>query len=184
MGLDKVVDNIRAEGRASANAATAQAKKEADAILADAKRQAEEIRSRRAGDATTAADALVKREIANADLEARRLRLTAERELMTSLRSEAEKRLGGLNAAQRESHIKTLVQRANVPNGRVWVAQQDEPIARKLGLNLAGTFEGLGGVVVESVDGTTRENLRYETLLEEIWAESLPQVASRLLKTA
>ena len=184
MGLDKVVDNIRSEGRAQAGSIVAAARQQADAILADAKRQAEEIRARRAGEGTIASDAHQKRETANADLEARRLRLNAERELMTSLRSEVEKRLGGLPAAQREAHLKALVQQANVPNGRVWVAKQDEAAARKLGLNVAGTFEGLGGVVVESVDGTTRENLRYETLLEEIWNTSLPQVAGKLLKSA
>lgn len=184
MGLDKVVDNIRSEGRAQAEATVSAARKQADAILADAKRQAEEIRARRSGEATAAADAHLKREIANADLEARRLRLTAERELMTNLRAEVEKRLGGLPAAQREAHLKALVQQANVPGGRVWVARQDEAAARKAGLNVAGTFEGLGGVVVESPDGATRENLRYETLLEEIWSGSLPQVAGKLLKAA
>ncbi len=141
-----------------------------------------EIRARRAGEGTSAADAHLKRETANADLEARRLRLTAERELMTSLRQEVEKRLGGLPAAQREAHLKALVSQANVPNGRVWVARQDEAAARKLGLHVAGTFEGLGGVVVESPDGATRENLRYETLLDKIWNASLPQVATKLLK--
>jgi vacuolar-type H+-ATPase subunit E/Vma4 len=74
------------------------------------------------------------------------------------------------------------VQRANVAGGRIWVAAQDEAIARKLGLEVAGTFQGLGGVIVESPDGTTRENLRYETILEEVWNESLGQVASKLLK--
>lgn len=182
MGLDKVVDNIRAEGRAQAQATLSAAKKEADAILADAKRQADEIRARRTQDATVNAEAYLKREVAGAELESRRLRLTAERELMTAIRAEVEKRLGALPADKREAHIKALVARAGVPNGRVWVAAQDEATARKLGLNLAGTFQGLGGVVVESLDGTTRENLRYETLLEEIWSSSLPQVASKLLK--
>lgn len=182
MGLDKVVDTIRAEGRTQAQATVQQARKEADAILADAKRQAEEIRSRRAQQAAAEADATTKRESANADLEARRLRLTAERELMSSIRAEVEKRLGALPADKREAHLKTLVAQANVPNGKVWVAKQDEAAARKLGLNVAGTFEGLGGVIVESADGTTRENLRYETLLDEIWASSLPQVAEKLLK--
>lgn len=184
MGLDKVVDNIRSEGRSQAGSIVSAARKQADAILADARRQAEEIRARRAGEGTSAAEGHLKRETANADLEARRLRLTAERELMTSLRQEVEKRLGGLPAAQREAHLRALVQQANVPNGRVWVARQDEAAARKLGLNVTGTFDGLGGVIVESVDGTTRENLRYETILEEIWNTSLPQVAGKILKAA
>lgn len=182
MGLDKVVDNIRADGRAQADATLREARREADAILADAKRQADEIRARRSGEAGTAADAHLKREVANADLEARRLRLSAERELMATIRAEVEKRLGALSPAQREGHVKALVAKANVQGGRVLVARQDEAAARKLGLNVVGTFEGLGGVIVESPDGTTRENLRYETLLEEIWTGSLPQVASKLLK--
>lgn len=182
MALDKVVQNIRAEGRAQADQTVAAAKKEADAILQDARRQAEELRAKRAQVATAAAEALSKRETANADLEARRLRLNAERELMATIRAEAEKRLAALPPAQREAHLKALVAKANVPNGKVWVAQQDEAAARKLGLPVAGTFQGLGGVIVESADGATRENLRYETLLEEVWTESLPQVAAKLTK--
>lgn len=182
MGLDKVVDNIRNEGRTQATTIVDAAKNEADAILADAKRQAAEITSRRQADASTAADAHLKREVASADLEARRLRLTAERELVAALRTEVEKRLAALPADKREAHIKTLVQQANVANGRVWVAKRDEPSARKIGFDVAGTFDGLGGVIVESPEGTTRENLRYETLLDEIWNTSLPQVATKLLK--
>lgn len=182
MGLDKVVDNIRAEGRNQANEKIAAAKKEADAILADARRQADEIRNRRTAEATSNAEAHLKREVANAELEARRLRLTAERELMTAIRGEVEARLAQLPEKAREAHIQTLVAKANVPDGRVFVAKQDEKLAQKLGLTVAGTFEGLGGVVVEAPDGSTRENLRYETLLEEIWADSLPEVASKLMK--
>lgn len=184
MGLEKVVDNIRSEGRTQASQIVSAARKEADAILADARRQAEEIRAKRAAEATAAADSLGRREAANADLEARRLRLNAERELVSSLRAEVEKRLAALPAATREAHLKALVQQANLPNGKVWVAKQDEAAARKLGLAVAGTFEGLGGVVVESPDGTTRENLRYETLLDEIWSSSLTGAAGKLFKTA
>lgn len=182
MGLDKVVENIRSEGRSQATSIVGTAQKEADAILADAKRQAAEIMARRQQEASAAADGHVKREVAHADLESRRLRLIAERELMTSIRAEVEKRLAALPAASRESHLKTLAARANVPGGKVWVAKQDESAAHKVGLNVTGTFEGLGGLVVESPDGTTRENLRYETLLDEIWQASLPQVAAKLLK--
>lgn len=182
MPLDKVVTNILSEGKAQADATVKAARTEAEAILADARRQAEGLRSKRSGEGAAAADALARREAANADLEARRLRLTAERDLMTALRSEVEKRLASLPAGQREAHLKALVQKAGVPGGKVWVAKQDEAAARKLGLNVAGTFAGLGGVVVESPDGATRENLRYETLLEEIWSASLPEVAGQLLK--
>ncbi|HUR68226.1 MAG TPA: V-type ATP synthase subunit E family protein [Candidatus Thermoplasmatota archaeon] len=182
MGLDKVVDNIRNEGRSQASTIVDAARKEADAILADAKRQAAEITARRQTEGSTAADALLKREVASAELESRRLRLAAERELVSSIRTEVERKLAALPASSREAHLKALIAKANVTGGKVWVSKQDEASAHKLGLQVAGTFEGLGGVIVESPDGHTRENLRYETLLDEIWQSSLPQVASKLLK--
>ncbi|MFA5862263.1 MAG: V-type ATP synthase subunit E family protein, partial [Candidatus Thermoplasmatota archaeon] len=182
MGLDKVVSNIRSEGKAQAEATLAQARAAAEVILADARRQADDVRSKRAAQATVTAEALIRREAANADLEARRLRLTVERELMTNVRSAIEQRLAALPPKAREEHIKTLVAKAHVQDGRVFVAKQDESTARSLGLNVVGTFDGLGGVIVESPDHATRENLRYETLLDEIWATSLPAVADKLLK--
>jgi vacuolar-type H+-ATPase subunit E/Vma4 len=180
MGLDKVVETVRAEGRSQAQTTLGAARKEADAILADAKRQADELRAKRAAEAASAAESLTKREAATADLEARRLRLAAERELVQGLRSELEARLRALPEAKREAHLKALVARANQPNGKIWVAKQDEPLARRIGLHVAGTFEGLGGVVVEAADGATRENLRYETLLDEIWSGATAQVANLL----
>lgn len=182
MGLEKVVSNIRSEGRAQADAVVAQARKEAAEILADARRQAEDIRAKRAAEANAQAEALAKRETASADLEARRLRLAAERELVGSIRGEVEKRLASLPEGQRVAHIQSLIRKANIANGRVLVSKKDEAAAKKAGISVAGTFDGLGGVVVESPDGATRENLRYETLLDEIWATTLPQVAGKLLK--
>src|SRR5438067_9602588 len=123
MGLDKVVTNIRAEGKAQADATLAAARKEADAILADARRQADELRARRQKEADAAVEALIRREAANADLEARRLRLTAERDLMAQIHADVEKRLAALPPNVREVHLVTLVQRANVPGGRVGVAK-------------------------------------------------------------
>lgn len=182
MGLEKVVANIRSEGRAQADATVAQARREAAEILADARRQADEIRAKRGSQATAEAESLSRRETASADLEARRLRLAAERELVGSIRADVEKRLAALPEAQRVAHVQALIRKANIANGRVLVSKKDEAAVRKAGVNVAGTFDGLGGVVVESPDGATRENLRYETLLDEIWTTTLPQVAGKLLK--
>ncbi len=43
-----------------------------------------------------------------------------------------------------------------------------------------GTIECSGGIVVESDDGMRRVDLRFETLLQDIWEDSVREIAEIL----
>jgi V/A-type H+-transporting ATPase subunit E len=49
-----------------------------------------------------------------------------------------------------------------------------------VGKNFGGTIECVGGVVIESADGSRRIDLRFETILADIWRDSIKEVAEVL----
>lgn len=177
MGLEKVVDSIRTSGRKDADRIVQDARREAQAVLDAASERARDLVEKRRAEGVVAAESLRRREIAAAHLEAKKLRLDAEREVLARLRADVESRIAKLPADDRKAHLRALAVKAAIPNGRVLVAKQDADAARAAGLAVSSTFDGLGGVIVESADGTTREDLRYENILDDVWRASLHEVA-------
>ncbi|HVL48690.1 MAG TPA: V-type ATP synthase subunit E family protein [Candidatus Thermoplasmatota archaeon] len=181
MALEKVVENVLAQGRAAAKKEIDAARAEADAIVQSAEREAAAIRARREAEAKTAAESLRKRDLASAELEGKKVRLNAQKDVLAEARKAVLERLAKLPAERRAQHIQTLLKRA-MPNGLVYVAAQDKAAAEKLGVKVAGTIDALGGVVVVSPDGATREDFTYEALLDDVWNASLHEVAGLLFK--
>jgi V/A-type H+-transporting ATPase subunit E len=182
MALEKVVENIRAQGRAAAQAEIDAARREADEILKSAQAEASQIASRRQAEAQTAAEALRRRDLASAELEAKKGRLNAQKEVLSEVRRAVLEKLSKLPPERRAQHIQALLKRTGIQGGLVYGTAQDRVHAEKLGIRFAGTIEGLGGVVVVSPDGKMREDFTYEALLDEVWTTSLSQVAEILFK--
>ncbi|HVL88197.1 MAG TPA: hypothetical protein VM681_09390 [Candidatus Thermoplasmatota archaeon] len=181
MALENVVDGIRAQARSEADAQAAKARAEAEALLAAAREKAAKFREQRSRELADEIVRVSRRERAAAELESRRLKLEAEKALLAALRAAAETRLRELPPEVRARHVKQLAARAGIPGGRLVVSEKDRAAAEKLGGPVTtGAF--LGGVVVDAPDGSTREDLRYESLLDEIWQANLKDVVSVLLE--
>jgi len=183
MGLEQVIEGIKRQGQQEASAIVDAARAEAKSLLDEARSRAAATKASREAVLKTEAESLRRRELAAAELEAKKRRLLAEREVLQKVRAEVEARIAKLPIAERERHLRTLYDRANVPNGRVYVREEDRPLAQRMGLPVVGTFQGLGGILVESADGSTTEDLRYENLLDDAWQGSLHEVAEYLFGT-
>jgi len=180
MGLERVTEQILARSRQAAEAEVAKARKDAAEILADARKQADAIKAKRAEETARAVESLRRREAAAGELEIKKLRLNAQKEVLARLRDAARERLASLPADKRAQYLKTLSQSASLPGARFEVAAKDAEAARKAGILVAGTVDALGGLVAVSTDGALREDLTYDNLFEEVWTTSLPQVAETL----
>ena len=65
--------------------------------------------------------------------------------------------------------------------GRVSCSSKDEALVRQVvGRAFAGTIQAAGGVIIESADGTRRVDLRYESILRDVWNDSVREVAEIL----
>ncbi|HLE98225.1 MAG TPA: V-type ATP synthase subunit E family protein [Candidatus Thermoplasmatota archaeon] len=177
MALEHVLESLRDQGRTEAAKEVTAARQEADALVAAARSEAAALVTRRKEEGLQAADLLRKREFAAAELESRKMRLEAERDVMIRLRAAVAERLAKVPSADREKHLAALAKTARLSGGRVFVREQDAAAAKAAGLAPAGTFQGLGGLLVQSADGSTTEDLRYENLLDDIWRDSLNDVA-------
>jgi vacuolar-type H+-ATPase subunit E/Vma4 len=182
VGLEQVVQEIRTTGRKDADAILEDARKQAQALFAEAQARADDIAAKGRAQAEADVEALRRREVAAGQLDAKKLGLQVEREVLLRLRGEVEARLTRLPDKDRQAHLRALVSRARIPQGMVSVAEKDVENARAAGIAVSGTFKGLGGVIVTSPDGATSEDLRYENLLDDVWRETLHDVAEVLLR--
>jgi V/A-type H+-transporting ATPase subunit E len=186
MGLDQVIEEVLAEGEREADAIVEEAREEADAIVQDAKERAEEEREERLAEAEQEADAERRRIEASAELEAKKKRLDAEADVLASVRSRVESRLTDLPQEEREPLVRTLIEDAGADefggDARAWAPKRDRDIVEDYGFTYEGEIDALGGVVIESPDGRIREDLTFDTLLDEVWRDRMHEVALDVLE--
>src|SRR6266571_992575 len=120
------------------------------------------------------------REAGKAEAERILAEARAERERMLSeVRAEAEKEKTDADARARQDAERRRVQalaRAELEARKIVLGAQREALDGAF----AGTIECAGGVVIESADGTRRIDLRYESILRDVWDDAVKEVADTL----
>ncbi|MDR3101833.1 MAG: V-type ATP synthase subunit E [Methanocalculaceae archaeon] len=190
MGLEVVVDEIKAKGDREAARIKSEADATAKTIVADATKRAEETRLAAETDAALQADRIMVREVASANLVIKRDQLNAQKELLDKVYCEAANQIANLSADMHTKAVRSLLKDAakQIKEGIVYTNQRDE-IAVKAVLaelkTLSGfTFGGItdidGGVVVQSTDGQFTLDFSYQTFMSEIWEASLKDTSEIL----
>jgi len=183
MGLDTVVEEVLSSGRERRDDILAEAKEEADGILAAARAELEDYTRSKEREARGRIERMRAQEQQGSELEVRRLELAMRRELLSLVETAARERLSALPRARNEALLRTLLATAEMPDGRVLSGPGDESLVRALSpLRYAGHVKCLGGVVIESADGTVREDLTFDTLLREVSETSLGAIAGTLFR--
>jgi V/A-type H+-transporting ATPase subunit E len=180
--LERVAQAVLERGKAEAEEILAQA-------IAEKQRKLSEVRAEGAA-AIKAAEAQAQedgerrrvQELARAELEARKISLAAQKEALDNVYKRVIERLGKLD--ENPQILKNLL-KANESEwksgGRVYSHQRDETVVKKIvGSAYAGNVDCVGGVVIESADGTRRTDLRYESLLTQVWEDSIKKVSGVL----
>ncbi len=176
MSLQDVVTEVRRDGDAKAQEIVANARKEAESLLAAAREKAQAHERSRMADAERESEQVLLQARSRAKSEAGKVVLMAEAELREQLRQSVLAGFSDLDATTRTGHINALLKRAEaiVPKGRVWGAEQDKAaLDAQTTYEVAGATDILGGIIVESDDGTARLDLSYETLLSDMWRDVL-----------
>ncbi len=181
MSLETVVEAILKDGEAEAQAILSEARAERERMLDEAR--SEGAKAMAEAEERGRADAERRRvqALARAELEARKIVLAQQREALDRVYRGTLERLGGL-----PDHAEFLrgVLKANEAEwrgGKVYANGRDETAVRKIvGSAFAGTIDCAGGVVIESADGTRRIDLRYESILRDVWDDAVKEVADTL----
>jgi len=182
MPLEAVVQAILDEGRAEAEKILAEARVERERILSDIRAEGAIALAAAEAHAREAAERRRVQELARAELDARKIVLAAQKEALDLVYQRALERLPHM--MENEDFLRALLKAAESEwsaEGRVYSSPRDEPFVRRIvGTRYAGSIEAGGGVVIETADGTRRVDSRYETLLRDVWNDSVKEVAEIL----
>jgi V/A-type H+-transporting ATPase subunit E len=182
MTLEKVVQEILDRGKKECDAIVDSARKEADGIIKEARERAAQSKSEKEAEAVKVVERMRKQEIPSAEIEAKKIKLNAEKEVLDGVYIEVIRRLSSLPREKNEALLRALVSRAakEYSNGTFYSNARDAEIVREK-VRFGGVINCTGGIVVETEDKTVRVDCTYEALLGEVWNASLRKVYDILL---
>ena len=181
MGLESVVEDVLGRGRSEVEEIRHAALAERDRILQNARAEGAKLLEIREQEARQAAGRLRVQALARAELEGKKIVLSAEKELLDEVYTKVLEKLAVLEdgAAILQSLLKANA--GDWRTGKVYCNEKDANAVRAVvGTSFGGTIDCVGGIVIESGDGTHRIDLRYETLLADLWRDSIREVAEVL----
>jgi V/A-type H+-transporting ATPase subunit E len=190
MSLDSVTDDIREQARARAEEIRDEAEAEAEEIVAEAEADAESIRSERQDEVERQIEQERDQKLSSANLEAKQKRLATRRELLQQVRADVEDALTDLDSDTREELTRELLSAAatefeDVDTAEVYGRASDADLLESLagefdGFEYGGEIDCLGGVVVESDASRVRVDNTFDSVLEDVWEDSLREISADL----
>src|SRR2546428_7475417 len=182
MSLESVVQVILERGAAEASQILDAGRTERERILAEVR--AEEAKALAETEANARVEAERKRvqSLARAELESRKIVLSAQKEALDKVYAGALVRLSEL--PENAELLRRLLE-ANQDEwrsgGKVYSNPRDEPVVRKIvGSAFAGTLKCAGGIAIAPGGGTRRVDLRYDSILESVWVAAVKRSLAHL----
>jgi V/A-type H+-transporting ATPase subunit E len=192
MSLDTVAEDIRDEARARAEEIREEGDARATEIVEDAEADAEEILEEREAAVEREIEQQREQAVSSAKLEAKQARLEARRDALEDVREEVESAIAGIDGERRRSLTEALLDAAaeEFDEGEsvsVYGRADDEELLEDLlegydGFGVAGEYDCLGGVVVESEESRVRVNNTFDSILETVWEDNLKELSDRLFE--
>ncbi len=181
MGLEQVIEDVLTHGRSEAEEIRRATMAERERILADARAQGAKLLAQREEEAREAAERARIQTLARAELESKKVVLSAQKELLDQVYAAVLERLPGLGESGDLLRALLQAHAEEWKDGKVYSNARDADVVRAIvGPHFAGTIECVGGVVIESADGSRRTDLRFESLLADVWRDSIKEVAEVL----
>lgn len=182
MTLQTFVQTVLAKGKAETGEILAQARAERERMLSEVRAEGEAVLKETEERARLAAERRRVQDVARAELEARKIVLAGQKRDLDEVYQRALARLASL---KENADFLRAILKANETEwragGKVYSNTKDEPFVKGIvGAAYAGRFDCAGGVVIESADETRRVDLRYESILRDVWDDSVREVAEIL----
>lgn len=191
MSLETVVEDIRDEARARAEEIRAKANAEADQLVEEAKNEGEEVRAERERDVERQIEQEREQKLSSAKLEAKQERLEARRDVLADVREDVEAAIADLEDG-REELTRALLEDARTEFDEgddvdVYGRPDDAGLLESIlaeydNYELAGEYDCLGGVVVESEGSRVRIKNTFDSVLEEVWEDNLTSITEQLFE--
>lgn len=181
MGLEAIVKEIKAKGKAEADTISKEAKKEASQIIADAQSRAEKIAEAKKKAVAAEIQRLKQQELSSANLEVKRSLLNARKEVLDIVYDKSVEGVKNFPADKNKELLKVIIEQNEAGNSKIYSRSEDKAVVKKLTkLKHAGEIDCIGGVVIETEDGTVYLDFKYDTILKDTSEQSLKQVSDIL----
>ncbi len=181
MGLDAIVEEIRAKGKAEADRISGETYQEVSKIISDAQSQALKIKTAKEEAVKKEIERLRQQEMASAHLEVKRAMLNARKELLDEVYENAKDAIHKLPNEKNQKIVASIIGKNENNNAKIYSHKKDTAIIKKLTkLAYAGEIDGIGGVIIENEDGTEYLDFRFDTILKNVSEQSLKQVSDIL----
>lgn len=177
MGLDAIVEEIKAKGMAEADRINQETDKEVSRILAEAQSQAARNKATRQEAIKKEIERLRQQELSSANLEVKRAILNARKEVLDEVNDASKESVGKFADEKNQKLLGLIIKKNEKNNSKIYSREKDKAAVRKISkLNYAGEINCLGGVIIENDNGTEYLDFRYETILKDVSERSLKQV--------
>ena len=181
MGLDAIVEEIRAKGRIEADKIGEEASLEVSKITAEAEASAARLKAAKEEAVRKEIDRLRQQEVSSANLEVKKAMLNARKEILDEVYEAAKEAVKKLPAEKNQKLLKSIIEKNENNNARIYSRNKDKQAIKKLTkLEYAGEIDCIGGVVIENEDGTEVLDFKYDTILKNVSEQSLKQVSDIL----
>ncbi|MCX6664900.1 MAG: V-type ATP synthase subunit E family protein [Euryarchaeota archaeon] len=183
MGLENVIKQIEHEGLIEQQRIEQEAKKDAEEILQTVKKKLKDRSTQKESELKGVVEKLRLQETSIAELQAKKIRLNAEKEI---LEQSYEKCLDALRSLPHKKILSALIKKAKVEMPEavfIYANTRDEAVVRSLSnISFGGIIDCVGGVIVENKDHSVKGDYRYETLAVQVWNKSLKEIAQTLFR--
>jgi V/A-type H+-transporting ATPase subunit E len=181
MGLETIVEEIKARGKAEADRIEKETVEEVTRITTEANSQAARIKASQQEAAKKEIERIRMQEMSGAALEVKRSVLNTRKELLDEVNDKAKETLNKLPPDKNQKLLKAIIDKNQANNSRVYSGEKDKALVKSLTrLNHAGNIDCIGGVIIENETGTEYLDFRYEIILKNVSERSLKQVSDIL----
>ncbi len=181
MGLDSVLKEISREGEERINQIKKEGETEAGKILERAEKEVAEILEKAKTEAEREAERRKRQEISSANLEVKRKLLTRKKELLDEVLERLKEKVADLSTRERRDLLRKILETHGREGARVYCSERDQKDIKKLSdLEIAGTIDCIGGVIIESEDGNVRLNYTFDEILQQVYERNIKEVSERL----
>jgi len=178
MSLKSLADEITKQAMEEAGAILNEARVEAKRIEEEARKEAAQTSSMASTKAERESEQISVEVVASARQANQKRALIARREELEFTWEAAREEIGSPKMAGRKKILDSLVKEASETKADVILrpVETDRSALSKSGFKLGDGIEGLGGFVLESNDGSTMLDFRFDMILEEAWKNTLGKI--------
>ena len=184
MDLETMLKDIQAQGDKVTELIRREGKEEAERLLRDAHAKKKALIEGSLAEARKAAERLRLQEISRVEMENRRAFLVMQRDMLDLTLEKAREQLAALPVDKDRDLLRRLLTKNGTLAPVVISSKRQEATVKALApsLKYGGSIEGLGGIILQTINGSIRYDLRYETLLEQAAQISMKEVADTLFQ--